>query len=225
MSVYTGKHVCVVGGTSGLGLEMAKLFRDMGAKVTVTGRDAPDEAGLECRRLYLGTNTDVQKLHTLVLDLDAVDCLVYAAGYSQVGAIETLSAGQIAEMVSLGLSSPIYLLQRLLRRQGSLQSLVVVTSSSARRPRAQEPVYAATKAGLEMFARSVALGGSIGKTLVVAPGGMQTKFWREDSQKDVSAFLDPAWVAEQAIWHLRTQNGVYKHIALSYGPNKLTVEE
>ena len=51
------KNAIVVGGTSGLGLEMAKLLqRTYGYTVQIAGRTDPKEEGLSFRRLRIGSD-------------------------------------------------------------------------------------------------------------------------------------------------------------------------
>lgn len=62
---FKGKHVLVTGGTSGIGLEIAKEFLAEGAEVMITGRhqEALDGIQVEWNALY------PNKLHTIVWDV------------------------------------------------------------------------------------------------------------------------------------------------------------
>lgn len=196
--------VLIVGGTKGLGLEMAKQARDRGDHVIITGRDRPEEPGFEFRFLELGRSLLDTRIALLVQDLPPIDTFVYAAGFFQRGVIGDLSDEEIMKMMRIGLHAPMFLLRDLLRKQGKLGGFVAVTSTSARYPRVDEPVYAAAKAGLAHFAESVAAtkvvgdqqfcDTALGKVLHLAPSGMKTPFW-EDTDMDTSTMLDPADVA------------------------------
>ena len=65
---FKGKHILVTGGTSGIGLEIAKEFLVEGAEVTITGRHqkALDETKNELLRFNLG------KIYTIIWDIAEV---------------------------------------------------------------------------------------------------------------------------------------------------------
>lgn len=110
-----------------------------------------------------------------------------------------------------------------LNHQKYLPGLIAVTSTSQWTPRLREPVYTAVKAGLGMFANSVSLDPAIGKTLVAAPAGMKTPFWK-GTDKDTSDMLDPAWVADQ-ILNLYNDDFKYKYARIMRGPSRVEIME
>ena len=91
---FEGKTVVITGGNSGIGLATAKLFRQEGAKVAITGRDQKtlDEAIKIIGDGTLAVKADVSKL----ADLDKfyaqvkakfgkIDALFANAGISRIG--------------------------------------------------------------------------------------------------------------------------------------------
>ena len=88
---------------------------------------------------------------------------------------------------------PTLCIQRLTRKQSQISVFVAITSTSQWVPRANEPIYAATKAGLAHFAHSVSLDPKILQTLVVAPSGMDTKIQRDEGRPQQEGLLDPNW--------------------------------
>ncbi len=187
------KSVLIVGGSSGLGLEIGKLFME-DHFVIVSGRTDPKVQGLDFRYLELGGVSLETDLNILANDLPKIDLYVYAAGFFQEGTISGLTDDDINKMNRVGLLAPAMLLQRILRKQGNLPGFIVITSTSQWTPRQLEPMYTAVKAGLGMLAESVALDEKVGKVLVVGPAGMQTRFWDQDG-RDTSDMLEPEWVA------------------------------
>jgi NAD(P)-dependent dehydrogenase (short-subunit alcohol dehydrogenase family) len=208
------KAALIVGGTSGLGLELAVSLA-AAYDVTVTGRQ-------DCRRegvAYCPFDLSVKSAHTLRQGLDflftvmqankraSIDLVVYAAGFYQEGTIDKLTDDDIMEMTKVGFLAPALLLRRILEKQKSIPGFIAITSTSQWTPRRLEPIYAGVKAGLGMLANSLSLDERIGKTLVVGPAGMNTRFWK-GTDRDVSTLLDPHWAAEQT---LRLYEGDFKY--------------
>ena len=191
----------IIGGNSGLGLELGKLLLQRNEHVYVTGRSVKDTpTGLTF--VELNITHDLAKLKRdlseMVLKLPAVDMLVYAAGFIENGHISELSDDHLVQMVNVGMTAPAFLLQRILQKQGNLAGFIAVTSTSQWRPRELEPMYTGVKAGLAMLAQSVSLDPQVRKTLVVGPAGMNTNFFA-GSDRETSGFLSPELVAEQVL--------------------------
>ncbi len=201
------KHALIVGGTSGLGLELAKkLAVDYDVILTGTGKHRPD--GFDVRVCDLTGGPELgPNIHKLVDGLPEVDLVVYAAGFVQLGTITDLEDGDIGKMACVGLVAPMLLTRELLAKQGKIPQFVAITSTSAWTPRLKEPVYTAVKAGLGMFAQSLSLDERVGKTLVAAPGGMNTPFW-DGTGTDSTEFLDTAQVAQAIVEQL---DGQYRY--------------
>lgn len=218
------KHILIVGGTSGLGLELAKQYQILGHSVTITGRQDPHVEQLHFQILDIGA--DLQKLihdiNTLVETIDPVNTLIYAAGFYQEGLIGEINTNDIVQMIHVGTTAPTLLIHKLKNRlQGQLK-VILITSSSQYTPRRLEPVYTMVKAGLGMLGRSLALDDTLGKVMVIAPSGMVTPFW--DKNKDTSTYIDPGWAASQIIEHSSVPFK-YKFIKLLRDPARVLVEE
>lgn len=214
-------NILIIGGSSGLGFEIANLLSNQNA-VFITGRRNPNKNNLHFLPLDLGTGQSLsEKLDFLVDRLPKIEMLVYAAGFYQEGSIADITDDDIFAMNNVGLLAPAMLLRRLLKKQDRLSGLIAITSTSQWIPRSMEPVYTAVKAGLGMFAHSVSLDPKIGKMLVVGPSGMKTRFW-EKTKKETGDMLEPKWVAEQVV-NLFQPNFKYKFIRILRGPARVEV--
>lgn len=189
------RKALIVGGSSGLGLELARLLTT-DYEVIVTGRRDPAVTSLQFRQLELGDVSLSTKLDALITELPEIGLVVYAAGFFQEGTISDLGDADIEKMDRVGLLAPAMLLQRILSKQGKLPGFIAITSTSQWTPRLLEPMYTAVKAGLGMLANSISLDERVGKVLVLGPAGMRTRFWEEDG-RDTSDMLDPEWVAAE----------------------------
>lgn len=217
-------NALIVGGTSGLGLELGLLFAEE-YRVFITGRHDPGRKGLACTILDLSVDRRELgvKFDALLVSLPLIDLLVYAAGFSQQGGLDSLDDAEIAAMTSVGVVAPAMLIQRILRKQNALPALIAVTSTSQWIPRPHEPLYTAVKAGLGMLGNSLSLDPKLGKVLVAAPAGMATQFWRK-GERDMTGMLEAPWVAQQILGLFRG-NFRYKFVRILRNPRRVEVGE
>lgn len=218
------KTCLVVGGTSGLGFEIAKKFRDLDYKSIITGRNDPDEKNLEYRMLDLGSQGLVERVEGLIDELPKINTLIYAAGYYQEGRITDLSEEEIETMLNVGERGLIYAVRAILNKQDELDELITITSTSQWTPRQKEPAYNAAKAAAAHFSNGMAEDGRIKKVLVVGPAGMQTKFWDGVERDDLHTMMDPEWVAEQVI-DLRDTDKKYRFAKILREPARVELAE
>jgi short-subunit dehydrogenase len=216
-------NTLIIGGTSGLGLELAKDYAELGNGVYITGRRDPGETGLHFEEFSLSTPDLPERIGQLVMKLPEVNSLVYAAGYFQEGLITDLTEPQIEEMIDVGGRGLLYAVRAVLNKQGALGELATITSTSQWTPRRLEPVYNFVKAGAAHFSNAVAADGRVDKVLVVGPAGMDTAFW-DGTDHDTSTMLDPAWVAAE-VMKLREGNYNYRFAKILRDPARVEIAE
>ncbi len=223
----------VVGGSSGLGMELVKLLQVSHTEILITGFSS--ENPFKGTHPYIKLNLKSEKSpnykpeESLDAFLDALykfgvfNTVVYNACYYQEGRIDKLQDFEILDMAYLGFIAAARIIRKIILNQKRLDCLVAITSTSQYTPREFEPVYSSVKAALGMLANSLSLDPRIAKTLVVAPSGMKTKFWN-GTDKDTSRMLEPSWVAEQVIKLLKG-NFKYRSIKILRNPAHYEIEE
>lgn len=213
------KNVLIIGGTSGLGLELGLLLKSK-YKVFVTGRKGrPTDPEISFLRLNIDSSQGLSaKIKKLLSRVKRVDLLIYAAGFYQSGTISELPEKEISNMIAVGLYTPAVILQKILLKQKKLAGFIAISSTSSRIPRLNEPVYSAIKSGINMLANSVSLDKRVEKTLVASPAGMRTNFWKGNKRKGV--LLDPKWLAEKILREFQKKFS-YKHIMILRDPPRL----
>lgn len=218
------KNIMIVGGTSGLWLELAKKYLALGHTIFVLGRHDPCISGLHYHHFIVDRHSDylIQQIDTILSKLPCIHTVIYSAGYYQEWHIEQHEDWDIIDLVHTVMLAPMLIVKRLKTQTISLK-VIFITSTSQFTPREYEPIYAASKAGLGMLGNSLSLDPEIGKVLVVAPGGMQTPFWKW-YQRDISNFLDVNRVWDQIII-LSTWPFKYKYAHIMRDPARVEVVE
>jgi uncharacterized oxidoreductase len=153
-----GKLAVVTGGTSGIGLEIARQMRDAGSRVIVAARSSDRlslarSEGLEAISSDLSTPDGCDTLCEQLAGYP-VDILINNAGIDPVYLVDqTIDSGAIDRAIYLNLNAPIRLISKLLPSllARSEAAIVNVTSGLAIAPSASTPVYCATKAGMRSF--------------------------------------------------------------------------
>lgn len=217
-------NALIVGGTSGLGLEIAKELHQEDNEVYVTGRRKINEPELHYEHFDLAKPNLPERIGELIMRLPKIDVLVYAAGYFQEGQVTDLSDKQIEEMIDVGGRGLIYFTRALLEKQNKFDELITVTSTSQWTPRKYEPIYNFAKAGSAHFSNAMAEDGRIGKVLVAGPAGMRTNFWDGIPRDDLDTMLDPTWVAQE-ITKLRKDTYTYRFAKILREPARTEVIE
>lgn len=168
------KKILIVGGATGVGLELARQYLVDGHTVFVTGAIDPDLSGATFLKLSITQNAEaLAKDIDQVLDqLPLVNTLIYAQHDTPSGQIETLADCDLAQLVNVGLMAPMMLVQRLKRRTQTTLKLMLITSEAEHEPTALAPVTCALASGLAMLGASLVRDPELGKVLVVAAKGI-----------------------------------------------------
>lgn len=156
----------VTGGASGIGRACALLFRDLGAEVWAADIDPVDETnalfaakGIHARALDVRDEARVAELlQELTSGSGRLDIVIHSAGVGATGAITEISEEAWDRCLDTNLKGAFLVCKHalpLLQREGG--SIVTIASNAGITPRAHDPVYCVSKAGLIMLTRALAL--------------------------------------------------------------------
>jgi NAD(P)-dependent dehydrogenase (short-subunit alcohol dehydrogenase family) len=167
-----GKRAVVTGASQGLGLAIARVFLDEGAKVLICARNA---AELETARQELehahpgqifaqpcdvGSETALDAFaSTAAQVLGGVDVLVCNAGvYGPKGAIDTVDWAAWVQAIQINLTGTVYCCRAFLPqlRQAKRAKILIISGGGATKPLPNLSAYAASKAGVVRFAETLA---------------------------------------------------------------------
>ncbi len=191
------RSVLVTGGSSGVGLAVARAFAAAGDRVSVTHRTSPPPAGLHAVRCDVTDAASVEMAFAAVEQAQGpVQVLVCGAGVSRGALMLHMGDADFTEVLDTNLTGAFLTARRACRpmitaRQGRI---VFVSSASALRGEAGQANHAAAKAGLIGLARSLAREvGTRGVTAnVVAPGPVQREHNIDLARGPASARADRA---------------------------------
>ena len=160
------KTVLITGGTSGIGLELAKQLLQKGNTVIVTGRDqekldAAKQAlpGIHTFKSDVSDPTAIADLYASVLaQFPALDTLINNAGVMRnLNLNQARDLNDVTREIEINLNGPVRMVQQFLphlkTRNGAL--IVNVSSGLAFVPFPASPVYCATKAAIHSFTQSL----------------------------------------------------------------------
>lgn len=201
----SGRIVLVTGGARGIGLACARRFEALGDRVAVTHRSSPPPDGLFAVPCDVTSSEDVDAAFAAVEDHfgGPVEVLVSNAGVTRDGLLLRMSEDDFTGVIDANLTAAYRVVKRAARgmvkaRRGRI---VLVSSVVGLLGSAGQANYAASKAGLVGFARSVAreLGSRSITVNVVAPGPVATDMTAalgEDRLAELTAMVPLARVAE-----------------------------
>jgi 3-oxoacyl-[acyl-carrier protein] reductase len=175
-----GRIVLVTGGSRGIGLAVARRFAAAGDRVAVTYRSSDPPEGLFGVKCDVTSSTDVDGAFKAIEEHfgGPVEVLVSNAGVNKDMLLLRMSEADFAGVIDANLTAAFRVVKR--ATQGMLRArrgrIILMSSVVGLLGSAGQANYAASKAGLVGFARSLAreLGSRSITVNVVAPGPVDT---------------------------------------------------
>jgi len=213
----------IVGGTRGLGSEIAKQFQIKGEKTFIVGRSFDPSLHGEGFKVDLASSKEANQLAERILSLgDTAISFYWVSGYGYNG--DFTSQPDPERMAAANFGNVLLAAQAAFKRMISAPEpshFVVVSSTTGYKAREDEAVYSGTKHAQVGFTRSLGIEsdrlGSKVKVALFMPGGMKTSFWEGKQPSNFDEFLDPAKVARHILIKLANQSNTYYEEVIERG--------
>jgi uncharacterized oxidoreductase len=209
----SGNSILITGGSSGIGLEMAKEFLKRKNRVIITGRN--DQKLQKAKELLgdattiqsdVSNSSDVEKLyHQVSKDFPDLNLLINNAGIMWMIDLQNhkYPAVELIKEFDVNVKGTIWMNDAFLPllKKNTNSAVVTVSSGLAFVPLPVTPVYCATKAALHSYTLSLReqLRNTDIKVFELAPPATQTdllKIFQEDDMKGVAIMPVEKMVAE-----------------------------
>ena len=184
-----GRRIAITGAASGIGLETARVCARHGARVALL--DVNTAAATEAAKAIPGSiaiATDVTKEESVdkafaeaVRVLGGLDGLVVSAGVDLMAPVGEMTLAQWQRLMDINLTGAFLACRAALpalkaSKQGSV---VLISSGAGLRPLARRTAYCASKAGLVMLAKTLAIEAAPEvRVNAVCPGAVDTPLFR-----------------------------------------------
>lgn len=184
----SGRRILVTGAASGMGEAIAALFAQEGASLALIDRDGARVAAVAARlgaaahACDVSVLTDVERTVALAAEaMGGVDGVVNAAGVLVQKPFAELDPESWNRMLAVNLSGPYHVIRAALPalRQAERATIVNVASVSGYMPMEGTSGYSASKGGLIMLTKSLALELGPGiRANAICPGVVRTEMTR-----------------------------------------------
>tara|TARA_B100000780_G_scaffold93213_1_gene64788 strand:+ start:7469 stop:8215 length:747 start_codon:yes stop_codon:yes gene_type:complete len=207
MGLLKGKTVIITGASRGIGKGIATTLAENGANIAFTYSQSVDSANkLVNEILNLGVNCkayqsnaasyeDAQSLIKNVLkDFETFDVLINNAGITKDNLLMRMSEEDFDKVIEVNLKSVFNMVkacQRVLLKKRS-GSIINISSIVGIKGNAGQSNYAASKAGIIGFSKSIALelGSRNIRSNVVAPGFIETEMTNELNEELIQKWIE-----------------------------------
>ncbi len=205
MKLLEGKNAIVTGGSRGIGKRIVEVFADHGANVAFTYNSSAESAkqieeelsgkGVKIKAFQSNASDfeQAQELVTAVLaEFSSIDILVNNAGITRDNLLMRMKEEDFDRVIDVNLKSVFNMtkaVQRTMLKQRA-GSIINMASVVGIKGNAGQSNYAASKAGIIGFSKSMALelGSRNIRTNVVAPGFIETEMTAQLDEKTVEGW-------------------------------------
>lgn len=180
-----GKVAVVTGGSTGIGLGIAKRFASEGAFVFITGRRQAelDAAVAAIGKSAFGVRADSSNLAdldalyaTVKAEKGSLDVVVANAGGGELAPLGSITEEQFDKTFSINVKGVLFTVQKALPLLNQGSSVIITGSTTSIKGTPAFSVYSATKAAIRNFARTwiLDLKGRGVRVNVLSPGPVKT---------------------------------------------------
>jgi len=205
MKLLEGKNAIITGASRGIGKGIATVFAQQGANVAFTyssSVEAANELEKELSALgvkakgYKSNAADFEQAQQLITDVakdfDSIDILVNNAGITKDNLLMRMSEEDFDKVIDINLKS-IFNMTKAVQRTMLKQrkgSIINMSSVVGVKGNAGQANYAASKAGMIGFSKSIALelGSRNIRSNVIAPGFIETEMTAKLDEKTVDGW-------------------------------------
>ncbi|WP_194852642.1 3-oxoacyl-[acyl-carrier-protein] reductase [Nonlabens antarcticus] len=207
MKLLEGKNVIITGASRGIGSGIARMFAQHGANVafTYSSSEAPalelekelNKTGVKAKA-YKSNAANFKESQELIdqvtKDFDSIDVLINNAGITKDNLLMRISEDDFDQVIEVNLKSVFNMtkaVQRTMLKQRS-GSIINMSSIVGVKGNAGQTNYAASKAGIIGFTKSVALelGSRNIRCNAIAPGFIETEMTGKLNEETVQSWRD-----------------------------------
>ncbi len=226
--MFENKIALVTGGSSGIGLGIAKELAQLGARVIITGRDEAKLAGA-AQEIGAGTawvTVDVTSVRDVQAMFDRIkveqgllDIVVANAGGGTIAPIGHITEEQVDRTFGTNVKGVIFTVQGALPLMKAGGSVTIIGSTASFNPPPGMSVYGASKAAVRNLVRSwiQEIKGSGVRINVVSPGPVHTEslesFFPADQKDAAFEFMH----AQSTVGRIGTPADIARAVAFLAG--------
>jgi len=206
MKLLENKNIIITGGSRGIGRGIAIVLAKHGANIAFTYSSSVDSAislteeisalNVKCKGYQSNAANfeDSQKLvDQILLDFDNIDVLINNAGITKDNLLMRMTEEDFDKVIDVNLKSVFNMVKAVQRTflKNRAGSIINISSIVGVKGNAGQANYAASKAGIIGFSKSIALelGSRNIRSNVIAPGFIQTEMTEKLNQDVVNQWI------------------------------------
>ena len=169
------EHLVVVGGTSGMGLPLARAAHELGCKVTITGRGA-ERASEIAKTIGPGATgchldlEDIASIRAALTEGPTINHLVIMPLYSLATSVKDFNVTEANRLLHIKLTGYIETVSTVLPRLNAMSSIVLFGGLAKTKPFLNSTMITVTNAGIVGMMKAMAVELAPIRVNIVSPG-------------------------------------------------------